>query len=98
MIHQIAKWFETAIVSRSPQRTIALGPHIPQSVMDRLQRIAFKHQMRYVGAHSKFYRERFAECGIDQNRISHPSQMGDFFTYAEEIRQRPATDFLCAKP
>jgi len=66
--------------------------------MDRLQRVAFKHQIRYVGVRSKFYRERFAECGIDPNRISHPSQMGDFFTYAEEIRQRPASDFLCAKP
>src|SRR5882724_3648023 len=98
MIHQIAKWFETAIVSRSPKRTMALAPHIPQSFMDRLQRAAFRHQLRYVNARSKFYRERFAECGIDPNRISHPRQMGDFFTYAEEIRQRPGSDFLCAKP
>ncbi|HZS47781.1 MAG TPA: hypothetical protein VFC63_22115 [Blastocatellia bacterium] len=98
MIHPIAQWFEKVLVGYSPRRTAAIAPYIPQALMDQLQHIGFRHQLKYVNARSKFYRERFAELGINVNRITHPSQMGSFFTYAEEVRQRPSEDFLCAKP
>ncbi len=58
----------------------------------------FRKLVRYLGERSPFYQEQFRKNNIDPNRVRTPSDLGDFYTTAEDLRSRPAKDFLCAKP
>jgi phenylacetate-CoA ligase len=51
-----------------------------------------------VAEKSPFYRRRFQELRIDPRRIRTPGDLGDFFTTAQDLRDHPVEDFLCARP
>src|SRR5262249_45235066 len=63
-----------------------------------LRRDRFRQLVRYVAARSPFYRRRFAERKIDVARLRTPEDLGDFFTTAQDLRENPVEDFLCARP
>ncbi len=57
----------------------------------------FRKTVRFVYRHSAFYRRKFDELSIHPNRVKSPSDLGDFFTTAEELRQNPM-GFICRTP
>jgi phenylacetate-CoA ligase len=66
----------------------------PQYWFRRFALSHFRQTVRWAGKHSKFYREKFAEHGIDPRKIKRPEDLGDFFTTPDDLQHRP-TDFLC---
>jgi phenylacetate-CoA ligase len=71
---------------------------IPASAFPDIRRGKFQRLVRYVAEKSPFYRRRFQELRIDPRRIRTPGDLGDFFTTAQDLRDHPVEDFLCARP
>jgi phenylacetate-CoA ligase len=83
---------------RTPASRARVARHLTPGLVQRLQRAKFRLLVRYLGKHSKFYREKFREYGIQPNKVRCHADLGDFFTTADDLRQRPIEDFLCARP
>ncbi len=59
-----------------------------------MQEARFRRTLRLAAARSPFYREQFRQRGIDVRRITHPSQLGDFYTTGEDLRSYGAEQFF----
>src|SRR5258707_1222243 len=59
-----------------------------------MQRARFRRTVRLAAERSSFYREQFRKRGIDVRRIEHPSELGDFYTTGEDLREHGAEAFL----
>jgi len=62
-----------------------------------MQSARFKKTLRLVAERSPFYREAFKRLGVDVSRVSHPSQLGDFFTTGEDLRRNGPEAFLVGR-
>lgn len=58
---------------------------------------SFRNIVQYVSKRSPFYKKRFKSLKISPSRIKKPSDLGDFFTFPEDI-MNSAEEFLCRKP
>ncbi len=60
-------------------------------VMRRLQDAMLRQEVAYAAAHSPFYRQRFAECGVDPKAIRRVSDLAalGFFTYPSDLAAGP---------
>src|ERR1700722_18823872 len=82
----------------SPNAIAWLYENTPPAALRQLQMQRFRQTVRFAAKHSQFYRERFAEHGIDASRVKRPADLGDFFTtpldvaeHAEQMICRPAS-------
>jgi phenylacetate-CoA ligase len=75
----------------------SLYSRIPRKFLDRIELDNFQKTVRYVAQHSEFYRRKFDAFRIDPRKVKTPSDLGDFFTTAEDLRAAPE-EFLCANP
>jgi len=57
----------------------------------------FRATVRFAYARSAFYRRRFDELGIRADRVTKPSDLGDFYTSPEDLRANPE-EFICQAP
>ncbi len=55
----------------------------------------FVQLIRYVAERSPFYKEKFLKHKINPWKVRKPEDLGDFFTTSDDLRERPAKDFLC---
>ncbi len=83
---------------RTTERRAQVAQHLTPSMVRRLQQAKFRNLVRYLGQHSRFYQEKFRQHGINPRRVTRPADLGDFFTTADDLRNHPIEDFLCARP
>ena len=89
----------SSLVTRrmTPARLGAAYRTSPPWLAKRIALSNFRRTVRWAGTHSKFYREKFAELGINPNAVQQPSDLGEFFTTPQDLIER-GPDFLCRKP
>src|SRR3989338_7738592 len=80
---------------QSAEKGFFLYTKLPPAVFQKMEGDNFRGTVRYVAEKSPFYRRKFKELNIDPSKVMVPSDLGDFFTTAEDIRSNP-DEFLCA--
>jgi len=83
---------------RTTEQRVKVARQLGRGTVTRLQRAKFRHLVRYLGQHSRFYQQKFREYGINPRKVRCHADLGDFFTTADDLRQVPIEDFLCARP
>ncbi|MGH9415834.1 MAG: phenylacetate--CoA ligase family protein [Terriglobales bacterium] len=83
---------------RSTAARYRVAQHLKRGMVEKLQRDKFRTLVRYLARHSRFYQQKFREYGINPRRVRTHADLGDFFTTADDLRNHPIEDFLCAKP
>jgi len=81
-----------------PARAIELLGLIPSPALTAMRRARFSRVLRTAAARSPFYREAFLRRGIDVAGVSHPSELGDFYTSGEDLRAHGPDAFLVRRP
>src|SRR5438094_7579292 len=94
MISEFIELFEGVALRTNPERAIRLLGLLPPSFIEAMQRARFRRTLRLATQRSPFYREQFRKRGIDVRRIEHPSELGDFYTTGEDLREHGAEAFL----
>jgi len=92
----------THLISKFPfgnpaQKGYFLYTKVSPDFMRSLEEDNFRKTVVFVAKHSPFYKKEFKKRKIDASRVKLPSDLGNFFTTAEDIRQNPE-EFLCARP
>ncbi len=98
MLDQVPTLLEKLFLGPSVPRRAKLAQRAPRSWIERVQLAEFQTTLERVNAHSPFYRQRFAELGLDISRIRRPEGLGDFYTTSADLRERDTREFLCAPP
>jgi len=88
---------ERLALCMKPERAIGLLSSLPASAIEAMQRARFRRTLRIAAEKSSFYREEFRRRGIDVRKIEHPSELGDFFTTGEDLREHGAEAFLTGR-
>lgn len=57
----------------------------------------FRQVVRYAGTHSPFYRQAFADRGINARAVRTPADLGDFYTTPDDL-VAGAERFICRPP
>ncbi len=79
------------------QKGYFLYTKLPANILNSLELDNFRQTVAYVYRHSKFYKKKFDEFGIDPRKVKCPGDLGDFYTTAEDIREN-VQDFICRRP
>src|SRR5579862_2031192 len=98
MLSRIPEFIDHYLIRDRIALRAKFAGYIPASAVPGIQREKFRQIVRYAAAHSPFYKRRFAERGIDVRRLRTPEDLGNFFTTAQDLRENPVEDFLCARP
>jgi len=67
------------------------------ATLHSIQAWKLRRTLHHVARHSAFYRRLFERHGVDVTSISHPAELGDLFTTAQDLVDHPE-DFLCRPP
>ncbi len=94
MLSKFIEVFEGVALRTNPERAMRLLGALPTSAIAAMQKARFRRTLRLAAERSPFYREQFRQRGIDVRRITHPSQLGDFYTTGEDLRAHGAEQFL----
>ncbi len=94
MLSKFIEVFEGVALRTNPERAMRLLGALPSSAIAAMQKARFRRTLRLAAERSPFYREQFRQRGIDVRRITHPSQLGDFYTTGEDLRAHGAEQFL----
>src|SRR5260221_544310 len=73
-------------------------PLVPPGSGPPPQRDKSRVLLRYVADRPLFHRGGLREAGIDIRGVKVPADLGDFFTTAQDLRDHPIEEFLCARP
>ena len=98
MFSSIPELLDELLIGGNVGRRARIASRIPASMVPAIRRDKFRRLLRYVDEKSPFYRRRFKEAGIDVRRVRTPEDLGGFFTTAQDLRENPVEDFLCARP
>ena len=79
------------------QKGYFLYSRLSPDFIQKMEKDSFKATVRFAAKNSPFYKKEFKRRNIDVLRIESPSDMGDFFTTAEDIRQNPES-FIASRP
>src|SRR5713101_2703251 len=97
MLTSLVEFAERLALRTSPQRALELLGLIPMPALEAMRRARFRRTLRIAAERSSFYREQFRKRGIDVRRIDHPSELGDFYTTGEDLREHGAEAFLTGR-
>src|SRR5439155_23976997 len=97
MLTNIIEQIERVVLHLEPQHSVSFLNLSPQWAIEKMQRARFRRTLRLAGERSTFYREEFRRRGIDVRRIEHPSELGDFYTTGEDLREHGAEAFLTGR-
>ena len=86
-----------SLSTHSIPRMAALAPVVPPRILNLRARMAFKESIAWAGSRSAYYRTKFAAHRIDATRIRSIGDLGDFYTWPEDVQNDP-DQFLCAPP
>jgi phenylacetate-CoA ligase len=98
MLTRLGEQIEVAALKASPAGSARVFGALPPGALAALQAGRFRKTLRLVAERSPFYREAFRRRGIDVSRISHPSQLGDFYTTGEDLRTHGPDAFVVGRP
>ena len=98
MFSSIPELLDELLIGGNVGRRARIASRIPASMVPAIRRDKFRRLLRYVNEKSPFYRRRFKEAGIDVRIVRTPEDLGGFFTTAQDLRENPVEDFLCARP
>ncbi len=98
MLSRLSELLDEILVGNNVARRASLAARIPPGLVPGIRRDKFRRLLRYVNEHSPFYRKRFKSLGIDVRGIRSPEDLGGFFTTAQDLRENPVEEFLCARP
>ena len=98
MLTRLGEQIEVAALKASPAGSARVFGALPAGALAALQAGRFRKSLRLVAERSPFYREAFRRRGIDVNRITHPSQLGDFYTTGEDLRTHGPDAFVIGRP
>src|SRR5438093_12789387 len=98
LFSSIPEVIDNIFIGKNVARRARLAARIPASIVPAIRRAKFRRLLRYVNEKSPFYRRRFKEAGIDVRTVRTPEDLGGFFTTAQDLRENPVEDFLCARP
>ncbi len=98
MLSKLIENTERLALRLPPQHAQRLLGALPAAVIKRMQAARFRQTLRLVAERAPFYREAFKRRGIDVRRITHPSQLGDFYTTGEDLRTHGAAAFMIGRP
>jgi len=93
MLTSLVEVAERAALRTSPRFAVELLGLIPAPAVEAMRRARFRRSLAIAAARSSFYRDAFHRRGIDVGRISHPSELGDFYTTGEDLRSFGAEAF-----
>jgi phenylacetate-CoA ligase len=82
------------VLNTSPLTLSRFVSKVPRSFFDKRKASGFRAIVQYAYRHSRFYREKFDQFGIDPAKVKSPSDLGDFYTMPQDIVER-AEDFIC---
>src|SRR5438067_13258732 len=97
MLTKIIERIEHAILHMEPHNSVRFLNAAPAWSLPKIQRARFRRTLRLAAERSSFYREQFRHRGIDVRRIEHPSELGDFYTTGEDLREHGAEQFLTGR-
>jgi len=97
MLTRFIELFEGAALRTNPETALRLLKAMPASAIAAMQRARFRRTVRLAAEHSPFYRDQFRKRGINPRQITHPSQLGDFYTTGEDLRSFGAEQFLTGR-
>ena len=97
MLTRLGEQIEVAALKASPAGSARVFGALPAGALAALQAGRFRKTLRLVAERSPFYREAFRRRGIDVNRITHPSQLGDFYTTGEDLRTHGPDAFVIGR-
>lgn len=98
MLSKVIKHTERTALRVSPEQMQRILKLMRPALVKRIQAARFRQTLRLVAERSPFYREEFRRRGIDVRQITHPSQLGDFYTTGEDLREHGAEAFLTSRP
>lgn len=84
-------------IGNPAERGYFLYSKIPPKILKGIEEDNFRKTIQFVYQHSKFYKIKFDERGINPKKVKSPQDLGDFFTTAEDIRSH-VEDFVCMTP
>ncbi len=94
MLVRLADQIEGFALRASPAGAARVMGALPPRALEAVQAARFRRTLRLTAERSPFYRDAFRARGIDVNAVSHPSQLGDFFTTGEDLRAHGPEAFL----
>src|SRR5438552_5494502 len=94
MLTNIIEQIERMVLHMEPHRSVRFLNLSPPWAIEAMQRARFRRTLRLAAKRSSFYREQFRRRGIDVRHIEHPTQLGDFYTTGEDLREHGAEAFL----
>ena len=97
MLTRLGEQIEVAALKASPAGSARVFGALPPGALAALQSARFKKTLRLVAERAPFYRDAFRRLGIDVSRISHPSQLGDFYTTGDDLRREGPEGFLIGR-
>src|SRR5712672_999666 len=97
MLTNLIEHIERMVLHMKPQRSVRFLNLSPPWAVEAMQRARFRRTLRLAAERSTFYREQFRKRGIDVRRIEHPSELGDFYTTGEDLREHGAEAFLTGR-
>lgn len=98
MLSSVAEFIDDILIGNNVPRRASLAAHLPPRLVPRIRAGKFRRLVRYAGKRSPFYRRRFRELGIDPEQVNQPTDLGDFFTTSQDLRDHPIEEFLCGRP
>lgn len=98
MLDRLPTLLERLFLGSNIARRAALAKRVPHSLIERVQLAEFRKTVERAGAHSAFYKERFAAAGISPARVRTPRDLGEFYTTSADLRARDTSGFLCSPP
>jgi phenylacetate-CoA ligase len=97
MLTRLGEQIEVAALKASPAGSARVFGALPPGALAALQSARFKKTLRLVAERAPFYHDAFRRLGIDVSRISHPSQLGDFYTTGDDLRRQGPEAFLIGR-
>lgn len=97
MLTRLGEHIEVAALKASPAGSARVFGALPAGALAAMQAARFKKTLRLAAERSSFYRDAFRRLGVDVSRVSHPSQLGDFYTTGEDLRRHGPEAFLVGR-
>lgn len=98
MLARARNLFERLVIGDSVPALVRWGKRVPRSIIKGIQEDGFRAVVLHAARRQRFFARQLDEKGIDPSRVRRPEDLGDIFTTSEDLRSRPAEDFLCGEP
>src|SRR5258708_11234096 len=97
MLTNLIEQIERMVLHMKPHRAVRFLNVSPPWAVETMRRARFRRTLRLAAERSSCYRQEFRKRGIELRRIEQPSEMGDFYTTGEDLREHGAEAFLTGR-